>query len=244
MILGNVFSSSSSSSVDVVGSVASSVGSIATAIEESSSVVLGDLMLGAQGDGGSSIIAATTNTAATFLDTTHFQPLLQSSIAIVSELAVITSLIGVALGFVNEFNDAIGRIPSPSNSSSSAIIRSANEDDEKKWNVALLTLLPPAIVSVALGYFSGTNDVDNFQIIDYTGIFGSSILFLILPALMAWQNRYGEGDSARPLTVRPMVPLGKIPLGSLYKAAGTLIVEQGLDKLGVFEFVKEHLWKP
>ena len=240
MILGNVFSSSSS--VDVVGSVASSVGSIATAIEESSSVVIGDLMLGAQGDGGSAVIAATTNTAAAFLDTTHFEPLLQSSIAIVSELAVITSLIGVALGFVNEFNDVIGRIPSPSNSSSAT--KSANEDDEKKWKVALLTLLPPAIVSVALGYFSDGNDVNNYQIIDYTGIFGSSILFLILPALMAWQNRYGEGDDPpRPLTVRPMVPLGKIPLGSLYKAAGTLIVEQGLDKLGVFEFVKEHIWK-
>ena len=234
MILGNVFGSGSA---DVVGSVASSVGSIATAIEKSSSVVLGDLL----GDGGSSAdIAATSNTAVPLLDTTHFTPLLQSSIAIVSELAVITSLIGVALGFVNEFNDAIGRMPSPSSSKFSP----RSNDDETKWKVALLTLLPPAIVSVALGYFSGDTDVNNYQIIDYTGIFGSSILFLILPALMAWQNRYGDGDPPRPLTVRPMVPLGKIPLGSLYKAAGTLIVEQGLDKLGVFEFVKEHfVWK-
>ena len=239
MILGNVFGSSSST--DVVGSVASSVGSIATAIEKSSSVVLGDLL----GDGGSSAdIAATSNTAAPLLDTTHFTPLLQSSIAIVSELAVITSLIGVALGFVNEINDAVGRMPTSSSSSSSSKFSTRSNDDESKWNVALLTLLPPAIVSVALAYFSGETDVNNYQIIDYTGIFGSSILFLILPALMAWQNRYGEGDPPRPLTVRPMVPLGKIPLGSLYKAAGTLIVEQGLDKLGVFEFVKEHfIWK-
>ncbi len=37
-----------------------------------------------------------------------------------------------------------------------------------------------------------------------------------------------------------MVPLGKIPRGSLYKAAGTLIVEKGLDKLGLFKFVMEH----
>ena len=44
-----------------------------------------------------------------------------------------------------------------------------------------------------------------------------------------------------PLTVRPMVPLGKVTLGSLYKATGTLILEQGLENLGVFEFVKEHL---
>ena len=71
------------------------------------------------------------------------------------------------------------------------------------------------------------------------GIFGSSILFLILPALMAWTNRYAEEDPPRPLTVRPIVPLGKVVLGSMYKAAGTLILEQGLEKLGVFAFVKE-----
>ena len=240
MILGNMYGSSSSSAEDI-SSLTSSMGSIATAIEESSSVVMGDLMLGVHENGGdsSASIAATFNNAARVLDTTRFKPQLQSSIAIVSELAVVTSLIGVVLGFVNESNDAVGRIPSSSSSKSSK-----TNDDEMKWKVALLTLLPPAIVSVALGYFSDGNDVNNYQIIDYTGIFGSSILFLILPALMAWQNRYGEGDDPpRPLTVRPMVPLGKIPLGSLYKAAGTLIVEQGLDKLGVFEFVKEHIWK-
>ena len=65
---------------------------------------------------------------------------------------------------------------------------------------------------------------------------------MILPALMAWTNRYCVEDPPRPLTVRPMVPLGKIPLGSLYKAAGTLIVEQGLEKLGLFKFVGEHIF--
>ena len=35
------------------------------------------------------------------------------------------------------------------------------------------------------------------------------------------------------------MPLGKVVLGSMYKAAGTLILEQGLEKLGVFAFVKE-----
>ncbi len=142
-------------------------------------------------------------------------------------MAIITSLIGVVLGFVNEFNDAIGTILGPK--------------EDNQWKVAMLTLLPPAIISVVLGYYRDSFDINNYQIIDYTGIFGSSILFLILPALMAWENRYGDEDPPRPLTVRPMVPLGKIPLGSLYKAAGTLLVEQGLEKLGVFEFVKE-LW--
>lgn len=157
-----------------------------------------------------------------------------SVVAVVSELAVLTSLVGVVLGFVNEFNDAIGKAFPPS---------SPADVDGKKWNIALLTLSPPAVVSIALGYYHSTGgDVENYQIVDYTGIFGSSVLFMILPALMAWNNRYGEEDPPRSLTVRPMVPLGKIPLGSLYKAAGTLLVEQGLDKLGLFEFVREHLF--
>jgi len=223
-----------------VGAVASKV--VGT-LEESSAKVLGD-MLG-PGDVAADVAAATTTVEC--LDTLHFAPLLQSSVAIVSELAVVTSLIGVVLGFVNEFNDAVfDRSQSSSSSSSSSpsskLMYGPKEDN--KWKVALLTLLPPAFVSIALGYYSDSIEVNNYQIIDYTGIFGSSVLFLILPALMAWQNRYAEEDPPRPLTVRPMVPLGKIPLGSLYKAAGTLIVEQGLEKLGVFEFVKEQwdLW--
>jgi hypothetical protein len=173
-------------------------------------------------------------------------------IAIVSELAIITSLIGIILGFVNEFYDAIGALPS----------QSYGPKDDNKWQVALLTLIPSVICSILLGYqqqqqqlqydptevsnsvittSSSTISIDPFQIMEYTGAFGASTLFLILPAFMVWQNRYG--DDARPLTVKPMFPLGKITLGSLYKAAGTLIVEQGLEKLGVFEFVSEHFLK-
>jgi amino acid permease len=152
---------------------------------------------------------------------------LQTPIALVSELAVTTSLIGIILGFVNEFYDAIGTLPSPS--------YGPKIDD--KWQVALLTLTPSVLFSILLGYYAP--DLDPQHVMEYTGAFGASTLFLILPALMVWQNRYGE--DARPLTVKPMFPLGKITLGSLYKAAGTLIVEQGLEKLGVFEFVSEHL---
>ena len=157
---------------------------------------------------------------------------LQLSVAVVSVLAVITSLTGVVLGFVNEFNDAaFDGAPPPSP------FADGRGDDDKR-NVALWTLLPPAAVSVALGYSSV--EVDNCEILNYAGIFGSSVLFLILPPLMAWQMRYAEEDVPRPLTVRPMVPLGKVLMGSMYKAAGTLILEQGLEKLGVFAFVKEH----
>jgi amino acid permease len=157
---------------------------------------------------------------------------LMTPTAIVSIFAVVTSLIGTILGFVNEFYDAIGTIPS----------QSFGPTDDNKWQVAMLTLTPPALCSIMLGYYHQLDynslNLDRYHIMEYTGAFGASTLFLILPALMVWQNRYG--DDARPLTVKPMFPLGKITLGSLYKAAGTLIVEQGLEKLGVFEFVSNH----
>jgi len=233
VILGNVLGNygvdvgyaADSLVVDAGTAAASLVGTI----EESSAVVLGD-MLGPGVDGVTSRAAAVA--AAASLDTPYLKPLLQSSVAIVSELAVITSLIGVVLGFVNEFNDAT------LNAATVTGTPSYGPKEDNKWKVALLTLLPPAVISISLGYFY--YDINNYEIIDYTGIFGSSVLFLILPALMAWQNRYAE-DDPRPLTVRPMVPLGKVVLGSLYKAAGTLILEQGLEKLGVFQFVKDHL---
>ena len=166
-------------------------------------------------------------------------PDLTIPIAIASELAIVTSLIGTILGFVNEFYDAMGAI-SPTPSYGPRI--------NDKWRVALLTLSPSVFFSILFGYYyqSSTTTttttsihLDPSQVMEYTGAFGASTLFLILPALMVWQNRYGE--DARPLTVKPMFPLGKITLGSLYKAAGTLIVEQGLEKLGVFEFLKEHV---
>lgn len=189
-------------------------------------VILGNVLSDSSGEAIALALSTTATNPIHLIRNTQ----LQSAITVVSELAITTSLIGVVLGFVNEFYDAIGAVPS----------QTYGPKEDNKYRVALLTLIPPAIVSVALGYFTTQQPpllaVDNYQIIDYAGAFGASTLFLILPALMTWQNRYG--DEARPLSVKPMVPLGKITLSSLYKAAGTLIVEQGLDKLGVFEFVQ------
>ena len=158
-------------------------------------------------------------------------PALRTSFAVVAELATATSLVGLVLGFVNEFYDAIGAPPS----------RSYGPKVDDKWKLALLTLSPPAVVSCVIGYALPSTDAfpSDLRIVDYAGAFGASALFLVLPALMAWKNRYG--DDARPITVKPMVPFGKLALGSLYKAAGTLIVEQGLEKLGAFDFLREHM---
>ncbi|KAK1743937.1 tryptophan/tyrosine permease family protein, partial [Skeletonema marinoi] len=220
VVLGNVLGDGNTlSSTATAASAILNDGSIST-IQQSSGVLLRD-MLAMQGDD----IATASTIGSNPIELLQGQSL-QTYVALASELAVVTSLMGVVLGFVNEFYDVIGKLPS----------QAYGPKEDNKWQVALLTLSPPAIVSVLLGASLGSYDY-NFEILDYTGIFGGSVLFLILPALMVWQNRYGE--DARPLTVKPMFPLGKITLSSLYKAAGTLIFEQGLEKIGVFEFFKE-----
>jgi len=220
VVLGNVLGDGNTlASTATAASAILNDGSIST-IQQSSGVLLRD-MLAMQGDD----IATASTIGSNPIELLQGQSL-QTYVALASELAVVTSLMGVVLGFVNEFYDVIGKLPS----------QAYGPKEDNKWQVALLTLSPPAIVSVLLGASLGSYDY-NFEILDYTGIFGGSVLFLILPALMVWQNRYGE--DARPLTVKPMFPLGKITLSSLYKAAGTLILEQGLEKIGVFEFFKE-----
>jgi tyrosine-specific transport protein len=103
----------------------------------------------------------------------------------------------------------------------------------EKWKPALFAgvFLPPLALSMNPGIF--------YEALNYGGAFGVSTLFLVLPPLMVWNARYGE-DKA-PLTTTPMVPFGKIPLGSMYKAAGTLIIEQGCEKLGLIEFAQQHI---
>jgi tyrosine-specific transport protein len=42
------------------------------------------------------------------------------------------------------------------------------------------------------------------------------------------------------LSPHATVPFGKIPLGSMWKAAGTLIIEQGAEKLGIFDWFQHQ----
>jgi tyrosine-specific transport protein len=95
-----------------------------------------------------------------------------------------------------------------------------------------LIFCPPIAVSMS--------DPDIFyRALDFGGAFGVSTLFLVLPPLMVWRERYVETDN--PLATTPLVPFGKLTLGSMWKAAGTLIIEQGAEKLGIVDFVKDHL---
>lgn len=101
--------------------------------------------------------------------------------------------------------------------------------------LALAALAPPALW--AAGHPAGFYDT-----LDLCGAFGISTLFLVLPSLMVWRARYGDEEA--PVTVKAMVPLGKLSLGSIWKVAATLILEQGADKLGVLNWLQTHLPLP
>jgi tyrosine-specific transport protein len=144
--------------------------------------------------------------------------LLGNLVGLFSELAVTTSLIGFIYGLIDGLTD-VTNLPTKGPAF-------------EKWKPALFAgvLLPPLFLSLG-------NPNIFYDALDYAGAFGVSTLFLVLPPLMVWKVRYS--DDKKELSVPPMVPFGKIPLGSLWKAAATLILEQGAEKLGVFDFFQE-----
>jgi tyrosine-specific transport protein len=140
-----------------------------------------------------------------------------------SFLAIITSLIGFTYALLDAWTDTF-RIPQEG-------------PEYEQWKPALFALifLPPLALSV-------TDPNIFYSALDYGGAFGVSTLFLVLPPLMVWAQRYG--DEKPELLTKPMVPFGKIPLASMWKAAGTLIIEQGADKLGFFDWISNLISLP
>jgi tyrosine-specific transport protein len=146
-------------------------------------------------------------------------PMLGPLVSAFSSLALVTSIVGFTHGLLDSWTDVFDIDP--------------KSEEFESWKAPLfgLVFLPPLALSVA--------DPDIFyKALDYGGSFGVSTLFLVLPPIMVWSQRYS--DDQRPLMTKPMVPFGKLSLGSMWKAAGTLIVEQGADKLGVFDFFREN----
>jgi tyrosine-specific transport protein len=141
-------------------------------------------------------------------------------VSIFSSLALITSVIGFTYGLVDAWTDVLN------------IDTNSNEFERNKPALFAAVFGPPLLLSIV--------DPDIFfNALDYGGAFGVSTLFLVLTPLLVWAERYGEHN--KPLFARPMVPFGKIPLASMWKAAATLIVEQGAEKLGFFSFLQEHV---
>ena len=151
-----------------------------------------------------------------FFQNSNGDPHLNTLVTVFSELAIVTSLIGLVNGLLDGFT--------------SATKLSTRAYETYKPALFAGVFLPPLALSVQPDVFQ--------QALEWGGAFGVSTLFLVLPPLMVWQARYGEDQ--QPLATKPMVPFGKIPLGSMWKAAGTLILEQGAEKLGIFEFFRDH----
>lgn len=127
-------------------------------------------------------------------------PLIQSF----SFLALATSYIGFVLGLTDFVSDAMklptGRQPIP----------------------YLITLLPP------LGFAMTYPDVF-FQALDAAGTYGVLVLFGILPALMAWSERYNETT----VTSIQVVPGGRTMLILIGGGAGVVVLTEFLQLIGI-----------
>ena len=146
-----------------------------------------------------------------------------------TSLALLTSLMSLTSSLATGWESLL---TTNSQDDTEPTIVSSN-DTWKRCAMVALALLPP------LAFQQLSEDSNNaFTALEYAGIFGASTLFLILTPIAAWNQRY---RSDKPIVTKPMVPFGKIPLGSMWKAAATLIIEQGAEKLGVFEFMQHHL---
>jgi tyrosine-specific transport protein len=134
-----------------------------------------------------------------------------------SVLALITSLIGFTYGLVDAWTDVL----------------KINQKSEAfgRYRPALYALvyLPPLGLSL-------TDPNIFYNALEYGGAFGVSTLFLVLPPLMVWKERYENTEA--PLITKPMVGLGKLPLGAMWVAASALIVEQAAEKSGLLEVLQ------
>ena len=137
--------------------------------------------------------------------------LLSPLVSVFSFLALVTSVIGFTYGLVDAWTDVFD-------------INSKSLDTEGyKAQLFALVYLPPLALAMA-------NPNTFYQALEYGGAFGVSTLFLLLPASMVWKERYGEEKS--PLIATPMVPFGKIALGFMCGAAGTLILQEVMRNMG------------
>jgi tyrosine-specific transport protein len=100
-----------------------------------------------------------------------------------STLAIVTSLIGFVYGLLDAWTDVF-RLPS-------------DGPGFEKWKAPLygLVFLPPLALSM-------TDPDVFFKALDIGGAFGVSTLFLVLPPIMVWKQRYGNEQQL--LMTKPM----------------------------------------
>eukprot|EP00898_Chlorokybus_atmophyticus_P007366 jgi/Chlat1/7630/Chrsp64S07164 len=126
------------------------------------------------------------------------------AVAAFSFLAIATSYIGFVLGLSDFIADGL-KLPS----------------DRRSPLPYLLTLFPP--LGLAL-----LNPNVFFAALDVAGTYGVLVLFGIIPAAMAWSERYSTSGRLLPAT-EPLVPGGKPVLTLLLGGAAAIIVGELLE---------------
>ncbi|CAL1403451.1 unnamed protein product [Linum trigynum] len=127
-------------------------------------------------------------------------------VEVFSLLAIATSYIGFVLGLADFLSDLL-ELPTGKNSALPYI----------------LTLFPPLVLSLL-------DPEIFFKALDFAGTYGVLVLFGILPAAMAWSDRYSSTSLSMKLP--ELVPGGKVTLSLLIGGAGSVILSELVEKLG------------
>jgi len=158
-------------------------------------------------------------------------------VRVFSLLAIATSFIGFCLGLVDFYADLLG-VDDRGGTLSEAVAAVATEEEEAdpyapttaverplatKSALYALALVPPLCIA--------TWDPSLFfSALDTAGTFGILTLFGILPASMAWSQRYGpEAEPAVP----DVVPGGKVALALMIGGAAAVIALEIAERIGV-----------
>lgn len=123
-------------------------------------------------------------------------------ISVFSEFAIVTSFIGFVYSLLDFFKDALDVAP---------------HDSSMRLPLYSLVLLPSTSLSVL-------NPSIFFTAFNYAGTFTISVLGGIIPAMMAWTQRYAQQQDFKAVT-KPLIPGGKVTLVVMIAVALGAIAE-------------------
>lgn len=126
-------------------------------------------------------------------------------VSVFSEFAIVTSFIGFVYGLLDFLKDALDVAP---------------DDTSKRLPLYSLVLLPSTSLSVL-------NPTIFFAALDYAGTFSISVLGGIIPAVMAWKQRYHQQQDSN-LVTNPLIPGGKVTLIVMIGVAFAVMVKQAI----------------
>ncbi|KAL5707705.1 hypothetical protein ACHQM5_018574 [Ranunculus cassubicifolius] len=126
-----------------------------------------------------------------------------SIVEVFSFFAIATSYIGFVLGLTDFLSDLL-KLP----------------NGQSKPLPYLLSLFPPLVLALL-------DPEIFFKALDFAGTYGVLVLFGVLPAAMAWSDRYS--DIAESSKIAPFVQGGKITLSLVMGGAGYVILSEILE---------------